>query len=565
MPRASKISNYNPAISVEENAKRNGVSVASIRNYIKVHNLDRRHERKQNIIAACKKYLKKHPKATREELHQNTGYSLTTIRQYWEYITTEKELTDFNNNKTQKRSLRQDNNFYATHPSIVQDLLGVERFNKFILEPFCGNGMIAETLINNGYEVESYDLIERGYGKQGDFFKTDFPEEEFDIVTNPPYDETLPIIVKRCLDICVSKVAFLLPLTYLSGIKRWEQLYKDFPPMRVYVYCDRVKIGKNGVFDEVLGNEVVYAWFIWEKWVKTTTALRWITNNNYTPQKKIAEARAKIDALLAIEKKNGETIESNHSVLPAPTTQNLTTWEKYDASKYLCYAFKKKGDLRKGVLIPFGNMNGGFPFDLCGEMCQTSESAYICGLFSNNTPEHIAIQEQLLPLTNGKLAKGDIRYHNKHLGRKDWNEFNVQWMLYVVWQKVIGNEEFRKLLLAVPNGAMIVEDTTFQKRAKDNDTTQFWGARNQGKKEFDALVDDYIRKTRAFGNKAEKKKLKAASMNDFCDYGVYEGCNVMGKILTICRKCLADGTEPPIDYELLRSKHIHLLGRELTF
>ena len=160
MSRASKITNYNPAISVEENAKRNGVSVASIRNYIKVHNLDRRHERKQNIIAACKKYLKKHPKATREELHQNTGYSLTTIRQYWEYITTEKELTDFNNNKTQKRSLRQDNNFYATHPSIVQDLLGVERFNKSILEPFCGNGMIAETLINNGYEVESYDLIE---------------------------------------------------------------------------------------------------------------------------------------------------------------------------------------------------------------------------------------------------------------------------------------------------------------------------------------------------------------------------------------------------------------------
>lgn len=39
----------------------------------------------------------------------------------------------------------------------------------------------------------------------------------------------------------------------------------------------------------------------------------------------------------------------------------------------------------------------------------------------------------------------------------------------------------------------------------------------------------------------------------------------MGKILKQCQLALLNDTEPPIDYELLRSKHIHLLGQEILF
>lgn len=564
MSKGKKI-RYNPSISVKENAKRNEVSEATIRAYLQDNDIDRRFDRKQNIIADCKKYLKKHPDASRNELQRETGHSLVTIRKYWEFISTEAELTDFNPQKQRKRLLRQDNNFYATHPSIVQDLLGVEDFGKKVLEPFCGNGMIAETLVNNGYEVEAYDLIDRGYGKQGDFYKMEYPEEVFDIITNPPYDDNLPFITKRCLDICKSKVAFLLPVNYLSGGARLENLYKPFPPVRVYVYSDRVKIGKNGVFDEEVGNMVVYTWVVWQKGYRGRTELKWISNTNFTSQKEISEIKAQIDARFAIEQKNGEVIAKNHSVLPCPTVQELTRWENYDASKYLCYAFKQKGDLRKGQWIPFGNMNGGFPFEIQGVPFNNSEAAYISGLFSNNTPEHVRVQEKLIANTNGKLAKGDIRHHNKDIGREDWYEFNVQWMLYVVWQKVNGNQEFRDLLMAVPEGATIIEDTSFKGVMQEDDTSQFWGARNQGKKEFGELVDDYISRIKATANKATKKRLKSAQINDFCDYGVYEGSNVMGKILTICRKCLQDGTEPDIDYALLRSKDIYLVGTKLTF
>lgn len=95
-------------MSVKENAKKNGVSEAGIRYYIKANSLDRRFDRKQIIIADCQKYLKKHPKATKVELQQKTGHSLSTIRQYWEYITTNRELTDFNK---EKAKIRQESKF----------------------------------------------------------------------------------------------------------------------------------------------------------------------------------------------------------------------------------------------------------------------------------------------------------------------------------------------------------------------------------------------------------------------------------------------------------------------
>lgn len=275
----------------------------------------------------------------------------------------------------------------------------------------------------------------------------------------------------------------------------------------------------------------------------------------------IEERRNLLDELIAAEKKNGEHLQS----LPTPTVADLTRWEEYDASKYLCYAFRKKPDKRKGVWIPFGNMNSGFPYNLCGHECLTSESAYICGMFSNNEPQHIALQEKLLKETNGRRAKKDIRHANEDIARKDWYEFNVQWMLYVVWQKVKGNEEFRNLLMAVPDGATIIEDTSFQHGSKNNDTTTFWGAKNNERREFAMVMKKHLNDTEPDDKKGTRKKMLLEELNNYTDFGVFRGCNVMGKILMICRKCQADGTEPSIDYELLRSKHIHLLGEELTF
>lgn len=73
--------------------------------------------------------------------------------------------------------------------------------------------------------------------------------------------------------------------------------------------------------------------------------------------------------------------------------------------------------------------------------------------------------------------------------------------------------------------------------------------------------------------KAENPNIKKAALErlvikETCkvnDIGVFVGENNLGKILMICRECLVQGTEPTIDYALLDSKNIHLLGKRLTF
>lgn len=135
-------------------------------------------------------------------------------------------------------------------------------------------------MIAKGHEVLSY-IIDRGYGNVGDFFKVDFPNGVYDIVSNPPYDSSLSDIVVRCLDICKDRVALLMPMRYLSGKGRYETINKNFPPQKVYVYKERVLIAKNGDFEKYSdagANLEIYAWYVWQKGHNGPTELRWIDN-----------------------------------------------------------------------------------------------------------------------------------------------------------------------------------------------------------------------------------------------------------------------------------------------
>ena len=273
---------YNPALSVKENAEKCGVSVAVFRNYIQRNSVDRRYDRKQAIIEGCRNYLKKYPNATKIEISKKLGYSLTTIRKYWEYIVTENELTDFNQKMIKKCLLRQVNDFYATHHSCTSDILREEDFHHTILEPFCGTGTMSKVIEASGRDVESYDIIDRGYGKVADFFELDIEEGKFDIITNPPYNDRLAEIIAKCVKICKHKVAILMPLRYLSSNARYNDIYKSNPPARVYVYQERICIAKNGDFttyNDAGANLEIYAWYIWEKGYSGETILKWIHND----------------------------------------------------------------------------------------------------------------------------------------------------------------------------------------------------------------------------------------------------------------------------------------------
>ena len=234
--------------------------------------------------------------------------------------------------------------------------------------------------------------------------------------------------------------------------------------------------------------------------------------------------------------------------------------EAYDASTQNCYAFRRGTDSVAGHMLAVGNMVSGFPFAVEGVTFQNSECAYIAGMFSENTDRHLELQEALQVETNGFMAKKKIRRFNENKRRADWEEFNVQWMLYCVWCKVVSNTDFRNMLLAIPSDAVIIEDSTFQNGA----TSAVWGTKNATQRR---LVADYKKELETDGlcKAAIKRACDDKRLGEWRKQGVFIGKNLMGKILMLCREAVLQGSTPDIDLELLRSKHIYLFGKLLTF
>ena len=234
--------------------------------------------------------------------------------------------------------------------------------------------------------------------------------------------------------------------------------------------------------------------------------------------------------------------------------------EAYNASSQICYAFRRGTDERNGVVLSLGNMVSGYPFILDGVRFHNSECAYIAGAFSDGTEEQLSLQERLAECTNGYMAKKSIRKPYEALKRADWESFNVQWMLYIVWTKCLGNANFRKVLLSLPVDAVIIEDSTFQ----NGRTATVWGTKNA---ELKGRLNQLKKELKAKGmsKAAIKRELDARRLGEWANVGLFRGKNVMGKILMACRDALRNGSEPQIDYTLLREKRINLLGHLLIF
>lgn len=180
-------------------------------------------------------------------------------------------------NGISKTAQRESNDYYATDPRAMTYLLKYETFNKNIWEPACGEGNLSEVLKHHGYNVLSTDLIDRGYQDQvHDFLTTEY-KFNGDIITNPPFKHTTEFI-KNALEAIPmgNKVAMYLKINYLSGRKRYKEIYSKFPPYRVYVFSGRLACSKNNNPDGFKHGAMDYAWFIWEKGKIGPTELKWI-------------------------------------------------------------------------------------------------------------------------------------------------------------------------------------------------------------------------------------------------------------------------------------------------
>ena len=170
---------------------------------------------------------------------------------------------------------RAEHDYYATDPRAVRLLLEMETFSDKIWECACGEGHISKVLEQNGYEVLSTDLIDRGYGTGGvDFLTSDYIFDG-DIITNPPYKYAIEFVKHALNSISEGhKVAMLLRLSFLEGKSR-RALFNQYPPKKVYVSSNRILCAKNGDFENSDSSAIAYAWFIWEKGFRGTPILKW--------------------------------------------------------------------------------------------------------------------------------------------------------------------------------------------------------------------------------------------------------------------------------------------------
>ena len=68
---------------------------------------------------------------------------------------------------------REKNDFYATNPHALEIVMPMFKdiLHNNVWECACGQGHLSNVLKNNGYNVKSSDLIDRGYGEVVNFLQ----------------------------------------------------------------------------------------------------------------------------------------------------------------------------------------------------------------------------------------------------------------------------------------------------------------------------------------------------------------------------------------------------------
>lgn len=233
--------------------------------------------------------------------------------------------------------------------------------------------------------------------------------------------------------------------------------------------------------------------------------------------------------------------------------------ETYNPNETVVWPYKKTSDIVEGIQLNLSNMAGGYPFTYNDILFKNNEVLYLCGQFSNDTEKHSTIQKELYNTTSGYGAKKFIKVKYLNEVRKDFIEFRLDWMLYTVWVKCQGNEDFRNKLLSIPDNVILVEETT----TDNSGSNTIWGCSNKELVNMRKEKEQEIRNQNQHLKKKDLEHLVSVEINKIRDIGVYTGQNNMGKILMLCKECIKQNVEPPINKDLLNSKNIYIFNKKV--
>lgn len=80
--KTSRITQYDPTLSVEENAANNNVTTAAIRSYIQSKGIDRSTDRQIYLYNKVKEYITQNPKDKAPQIAEALGLTANTVRKY---------------------------------------------------------------------------------------------------------------------------------------------------------------------------------------------------------------------------------------------------------------------------------------------------------------------------------------------------------------------------------------------------------------------------------------------------------------------------------------------------
>lgn len=189
--------------------------------------------------------------------------------------------------------------FYSTPTLEVTNAMleaGIVVEDKIILEPCVGGGHMLEGILaynkiirQTPQKIIATDVKDRGYVKENidiqyglecDFLSDEYPVNKADIIImNPPYSIIEPFVI-RALEIA-PEVLMLGRTQFVESESRFENIFKDNPPNKIFQYVDRIQCYKNGDTSITGSSAQAYSWFYWNKNLPINkTELYWLRRSD---------------------------------------------------------------------------------------------------------------------------------------------------------------------------------------------------------------------------------------------------------------------------------------------
>lgn len=156
-------------------------------------------------------------------------------------------------------AIREKNDFYATNPHALEIAMPIFKdiLHNNIWECACGQGHLSEVLKDNGYNVKSTDLVDRGYGGIKNFLECD-DIFEGDILTNPPFKLAEQFVEKSFELINDGNYAiFFLKVQFLESKSR-KKMFEKYPLKYLIVNSERQQYAKDADFEHLKATTQCY-------------------------------------------------------------------------------------------------------------------------------------------------------------------------------------------------------------------------------------------------------------------------------------------------------------------